>query len=128
MVFNATFNNISVISWRSVLLVEKTTDLAQITDKLDHIMSYWVHLTLPIITHIMMRTIVTVHMSQHTELPSASSCRVYSHAHCYIINKSMTDDKLCEHIFAIIPPATVVNLYLWLDMWIRSKPPCNILF
>jgi len=27
MVFNATFNNISVISWRSVLLVEKITDL-----------------------------------------------------------------------------------------------------
>jgi hypothetical protein len=25
MVFNATFNNISVISWRSVLLVEETT-------------------------------------------------------------------------------------------------------
>jgi hypothetical protein len=24
MVFNATFNNISVISWQSVLLVEKT--------------------------------------------------------------------------------------------------------
>jgi len=24
MVFNTTFNNISVISWRSVLLVEKT--------------------------------------------------------------------------------------------------------
>ena len=39
MVFNATFNNISVISWRSVLLVEeteyleKTTDLSQVTDK-----------------------------------------------------------------------------------------------
>ena len=38
MVFNATFNNISVISWRSVLLVEetevpgKTTDLPQVTD------------------------------------------------------------------------------------------------
>jgi hypothetical protein len=28
MVFNATFNNISVISWQSVLLVEKTTDLS----------------------------------------------------------------------------------------------------
>jgi len=26
MVFNATFNNISAISWRSVLLVEKTGD------------------------------------------------------------------------------------------------------
>jgi hypothetical protein len=37
MVFNATFNNISVILWRSVLLVEeteKTTDLSQVTDKL----------------------------------------------------------------------------------------------
>jgi hypothetical protein len=43
MVFNATFNKISVISWLSVLLVEKTTDLSQVTDKLDHIM-YQVHL------------------------------------------------------------------------------------
>ena len=42
MVFYATFNNISVISWWSVLLVEKTelpgktTDLSQVTDKLYH--------------------------------------------------------------------------------------------
>jgi len=40
MAFNATFNNISVISLRLVLLVEeteypeKTTDLSQVTDKL----------------------------------------------------------------------------------------------
>jgi hypothetical protein len=46
IVFNATFNNISVILWRSVLLVEETGifeenyDLSQVTDKLDHIMLY----------------------------------------------------------------------------------------
>jgi hypothetical protein len=43
---NATFNNISAISWRSVLLVEETGgpgenhDLSQVTDKLYHIMLY----------------------------------------------------------------------------------------
>ena len=39
MVFNVTFNNISVLSWWSVLLVEypkQTTDLSQVTDKLYH--------------------------------------------------------------------------------------------
>ena len=38
IVFNATFNSISVTSWRSVLMVEETTDLSQVTDKLYHIM------------------------------------------------------------------------------------------
>jgi hypothetical protein len=36
MMFNATFNNFLVISWQSVLLVEKTTDLSHVTDKLSH--------------------------------------------------------------------------------------------
>ena len=52
MVFNATFNNISVISWRSVLLEEKTgvhvenhRPVSKVTDKLYHIM-YRVHLAM----------------------------------------------------------------------------------
>jgi len=32
MMFNTTFNNISVISWRSVLLVEETKDPEKTTD------------------------------------------------------------------------------------------------
>jgi len=51
MVFNITFNNISVILWLSVLLVEETGvpgenhRPAQVTDKLYHIM-YRVHLAM----------------------------------------------------------------------------------
>jgi hypothetical protein len=46
MVFYAISKNISVISWRSVLLLEETgvpentTDLSQFTDKLYHMMLY----------------------------------------------------------------------------------------
>ena len=45
MVFNATFNNISAISWRSVLLMEETGVFGgnHRPDKLYHKMLYGVH-------------------------------------------------------------------------------------
>ena len=49
IVFNTTFNNISVISWPSVLLVQETgvpKDLSQGTDKLHHIM---LHIEYPLL-------------------------------------------------------------------------------
>ena len=53
MVFNATFNNISDIPWRSVLLMEETevpgetTDQSQVTDKLYYMMLYRIKYTSP---------------------------------------------------------------------------------
>ena len=61
MVFKATFNNISVISWQSVLLVGEageSSDQPQVTDKLYRISTYrqrHLHLNSDIQVYILLR-------------------------------------------------------------------------
>ena len=48
MVFNVTFYNMSVISWRSALLMGETTNLPYVTGKLYHLKLYRVQYTSPL--------------------------------------------------------------------------------
>ena len=62
MVFNVTFSNISVVSWQSVLLVEKTTDLSRIAEKT---LSYNVVASTPCLSWISLNNIYSMKF-QHT--------------------------------------------------------------
>ena len=65
MVFNGVFNDISVLSLQSTLLVEETgvpgaTDVSQVTDTLYHIMlSYYIRYLFPTVTWDQDNTVVS---------------------------------------------------------------------
>ena len=123
MVFNATFNNISAISWRSVLLVEETrvhgkknTNLLQVTDKFYHIMLY----TLP-----WSRFELTTSVVIGTDC--TDSCK--SNYHMIMATTApLTYNRIIKYLFMLNVIKKILSLLKWfffifvtLNQWQNSK-------
>jgi hypothetical protein len=120
MVFNATFNNISVILWRSVLLVEETggpwenNDLSQVTDKLYHIMLY---------TSPWSRFKLTISVIIGTDF--IGSCKSNNH----MIIATTAPTNFGEYINELYLKLTTINaVFLFNCFYIIKKPTLIILF
>jgi len=120
MVFNTTFNNISAISWRSVLLVEETggpretTDLSQVTDKLYHIMLYtspWSRFKLTTSVVIGTDCIGSCKSNYHTITTTTAP---QSNLPWSLANMTLTNFSLASGISLV---CTKLDIYVFIKAW-----------
>ena len=126
MVFNTTFNNISATSWLSVVLVEETGVLEEnhqpVTDKLDHIMLYRVHLVWPGWVVIGTDCIGSCKSNHHT----VTTTTVPALFEIYLHGKHMFNIQWILHHFPILFESNTTYIYkmechLYLNVYIIIK-------
>jgi hypothetical protein len=135
-VFNVTFNNISVISWQSVLLVEetggaeKTTDLRQVTDNLYHIRLYtspWSGFELTTSVLICTDCIVSCKSIYHTITPTAVQRKCECPTDHWLIFPSLGPAKRIGFEFISNTQFFQINCRLWRLKFVVlfQKPPVS---